>query len=268
MKCNNEKNLAISFERNIWATTKSNEKRLNRAFNISDEVFLIFSIQGSGHFQGVAKMMSSISDKCCDDFGSSNLGGVFEVEWLYKEEIPFQFTQHLTNPWNDNKKVQISRDAQEVEPVVGADLVLLWETVTEVPKDNAGMISPDGSAQEEPNEFYTDEMYAENEAAYVEGYPMYSPPPFSPQFVPEFQHVPPHFAPPPHHMAYQQSYPVYAPTGDMSPYRHQEYYPMAQYPPPRQQRGPQDMYRREPAPPYTQTRPDGDTRNGGGAYRN
>ena len=52
MKCNNDKNMSISFERNIWATTRGNEKRLNRAFNESDEVFLIFSVQGSGHFQG------------------------------------------------------------------------------------------------------------------------------------------------------------------------------------------------------------------------
>lgn len=289
MKCNNEKNLPISFERNIWATTKSNEKRLNRAFNISDEVFLIFSIQGSGHFQGVAKMVSAISDKFCDDFGSANLGGVFDVEWLYKEEIPFQFTQHLTNPWNDNKKVQISRDAQEVEPVVGADLVLLWENVNETSKETSGLISPDGSTvPEEVSEFYPDEVYAESEGTdYMEGYPVYSPPSynppsFNPSFVPDFQHCPPHYAPgPPHmtspHMTYQQSYPMYAPpgelspyrhqTGGMSPYRHQEYYSLPQYTPPK--RTLHDVFHRD-APPFTPSHPDAapftpsSSRGGGG----
>lgn len=40
------------------------------------------------------------------------LGGVFSVEWLHKECLPFHCTQHILNPWNDNKEVQISRDGQ------------------------------------------------------------------------------------------------------------------------------------------------------------
>ena len=263
MKCNNDKNMGISFERNIWATTKVNEKRLNRAYNNSDKLYLIFSIQGSGHFQGVAKMVSPISDKRCNDFGSSNLGGVFEVDWIYKEEIPFQYTQHLTNPWNDNKKVQISRDTQELEPNVGQALVQLWDNVPpdsphgELPE----VASPEESATEETSEFYSDEMYNENDPAYVEGYPLYSPPPFSPQFMPEFQHVPPHFPPP--HIAYQQPYPIYAPTGNMPPYRHQEYYPaVAQYPASRRG-GPHDVYTRGNGGPYQDSRQSGDPRNRG-----
>jgi len=104
-----------------------NEKRLHRAFKESEQVFLVFSVQGSGRFQGVAKMVSNIGDKFCEDFGSANLGGVFDIEWIHQDDVPFQATQHLVNPWNDNKKVQISRDAQELEPNVGKALVDLWE---------------------------------------------------------------------------------------------------------------------------------------------
>ena len=295
MKCNNEKNMQISFDRNIWATTKSNEKRLNRAFSISDQVFLIFSIQGSGHFQGVGKMTSAISDKFCEDFGSTNLGGVFDVEWLYKEEIPFQFTQHLTNPWNDNKKVQISRDAQEVEPVVGADLVLLWESANEPAakessghnvRDSSDLISPDGSSVQEsepPSEFYPDEVYPSEAdgsggGGYMEGYPMYNPPSYNPQFMPpDYQHCPPHFAAPPPHMAYQQQYPMYAPQPQGDPYRHQEYYPVPPQPPqyaaaPRRDGGGggggHEVFRREAAP-FTPSRQTVDTEDGRDvAYRN
>lgn len=257
--------MGISFERNIWATTKGNEKRLRHAYNTCDEVFLIFSIQGSGHFQGVAKMMTTITDNQCEDFGSANLGGVFEIDWIYKEEIPFQFTQHLTNPWNDNKKVQISRDAQEVEPSVGEALVQLWEHVPDSPKDQQpDVLSPDEKEpdEEHSNDFYPEPVYGESDQAYMEGYPLYSPPPFSPQFLPEF--VPQHHfapAPPPPHMAYQQPYPSYPPHDQVPPYRQQLYYPVApQYAGPR--RGnPHDMYNRNGH--YNRS----ENRNRGGGYR-
>ena len=126
VKCNNYKNLEIAMSRGIWATTKSNERKLDRAFRDCGDVILIFSIQGSGSFQGYAKMVSEVTAETCADFGSSNLGGTFAIQWICKGGIPFQFTQELTNPWNENKKVQISRDSQELEPSVGAALCSLW----------------------------------------------------------------------------------------------------------------------------------------------
>lgn len=57
-------------------------------------------------------MTSEISSERCLDWGSAGLGGVFSVEWVRREILPFQHTQQLQNPWNDNKRVQISRDGQ------------------------------------------------------------------------------------------------------------------------------------------------------------
>lgn len=57
-------------------------------------------------------MCSEIGSERCKDWGAAGLGGVFSVEWIHKESISFQFTHQLLNPWNDNKKVQISRDGQ------------------------------------------------------------------------------------------------------------------------------------------------------------
>ncbi|XP_047132909.1 3'-5' RNA helicase YTHDC2 isoform X1 [Hydra vulgaris] len=248
MKCNNDKNMSISFERNIWATTRGNEKRLNRAFNESDEVFLIFSVQGSGHFQGVAKMTSEIGDRRCEDFGSLNLGGLFNIEWIHQEEIAFQYTQHLCNPWNDNKKVQISRDAQELETNVGKSLVEMWLHNSTLTKDleqneenleqqdlNSPSLAKNNVVEEA---FYSDEVYSSNDPAYMDGYTLYSPPPFSPQYMPEFQHIPP-FG---HPQVFQQPYPMYAPPGGQI-YRHQDYY-IPQYPPPRRNTA-HDYYRDE-----------------------
>ncbi|NWV61586.1 YTDC2 helicase, partial [Malurus elegans] len=106
MKSNNLQNIAISQQKGIWSTTPSNERKLNEAFLESSMVYLIFSVQGSGHFQGFARMGSSIGSEKSQDWGSSGFGGVFKVEWIRKESIPFQFAHHLLNPWNNNKKVQ------------------------------------------------------------------------------------------------------------------------------------------------------------------
>ncbi|MBZ3868958.1 putative ATP-dependent RNA helicase YTHDC2 [Sciurus carolinensis] len=112
MKSSNLRNLEISQQKGIWSTTPSNERKLNRAFWESSMVYLVFSVQGSGHFQGFSRMSSEIGREKSQDWGSAGLGGVFKVEWIRKESLPFQFAHHLLNPWNDNKKVQISRDGQ------------------------------------------------------------------------------------------------------------------------------------------------------------
>uniref|UniRef100_A0A3P8YHJ1 RNA helicase n=1 Tax=Esox lucius TaxID=8010 RepID=A0A3P8YHJ1_ESOLU len=127
MKSSNLRNIDISQQRGIWSTTPSNELKLNRAFLESSRVYLVFSVQGSGHFQGYARMTSVIGQERCLDWGSTGLGGVFSVEWTRRESLPFQHSYQLLNPWNENKKVQISRDGQELEPQVGGQLLQLWE---------------------------------------------------------------------------------------------------------------------------------------------
>lgn len=57
-------------------------------------------------------MSSEIGLERCKDWGATSLGGVFSVEWIRKESLPFQVTHQVLNPWNENKKVQISRDGQ------------------------------------------------------------------------------------------------------------------------------------------------------------
>ncbi|XP_078127171.1 3'-5' RNA helicase YTHDC2 [Sander vitreus] len=127
MKSSNVRNIEISQQKGIWSTTPSNETKLTKAFLENNLIILIFSVQGSGHFQGYARMTSIISQESCQDWGFMGLGGVFSVEWIHKDSVPFQCTQHIVNPWNDNKKVQISRDGQELEPQAGSQLLLLWE---------------------------------------------------------------------------------------------------------------------------------------------
>ncbi|XP_044189523.1 3'-5' RNA helicase YTHDC2 isoform X1 [Thunnus albacares] len=126
MKSSNVRNIEISQQKGIWSTTPSNETKLTKAFLENNLIILIFSVQGSGHFQGYARMVSAISQESCQDWGFMGLGGVFSVEWIRKESLSFHCTQHILNPWNDHKRVQISRDGQELEPQAGSQLLLLW----------------------------------------------------------------------------------------------------------------------------------------------
>ncbi|CAE1330762.1 YTHDC2 [Acanthosepion pharaonis] len=127
MKCNSQKTLDISLNKSLWATTANNEKKLNKAFLDGKTVYMIFSVQGSGCFQGYAKMSSVISKDKGHEFPSSGICGACSIEWLKRANIPFQNTQHLSNPWNDNKKIHVSRDCQEIEPFVGECLLKLWD---------------------------------------------------------------------------------------------------------------------------------------------
>ncbi|KAM6985128.1 LOW QUALITY PROTEIN: 3'-5' RNA helicase YTHDC2 [Aplochiton taeniatus] len=131
MKSSNLRNIELSQQRGIWSTTPSNELKLHRAYLDATLVLLVFSVQGSGHFQGYARMTSGIGQERCQDWGSTGLGGVFSVEWVRRDNLPFQCTHQILNPWNDNKKVQISRDGQELEPQAGGQLLQLWDKLWE-----------------------------------------------------------------------------------------------------------------------------------------
>ena len=48
--CNRE-NLELSVQQGVWATQRSNEAKLNEAFDSADNVILIFSVNRTRHFQ-------------------------------------------------------------------------------------------------------------------------------------------------------------------------------------------------------------------------
>uniref|UniRef100_A0A672ZQ76 RNA helicase n=1 Tax=Sphaeramia orbicularis TaxID=375764 RepID=A0A672ZQ76_9TELE len=125
MKSSNLRNIEISQQKGIWSTTPGNEAVLSKAFMENKLIILFFSAEGSGHFQGFARMTSPISRDSCQNWGLQGPGSVFSIEWIHKKSIPFQQTQHILNPWNDNKKVQISRDGQviQISLFVGVNLL-------------------------------------------------------------------------------------------------------------------------------------------------
>ncbi|XVE48517.1 hypothetical protein DITRI_Ditri01bG0008200 [Diplodiscus trichospermus] len=127
--CNRE-NLELSVQQGVWATQKSNEAKLNEAFDSAENVILIFSVNRTRHFQGCAKMTSKIGGSVGGGnwkyaHGSAHYGRNFSVKWLKLCELSFHKTRHLRNPYNENLPVKISRDCQELEPSIGEQLASL-----------------------------------------------------------------------------------------------------------------------------------------------
>ncbi|KAF3785940.1 cleavage and polyadenylation specificity factor 30 [Nymphaea thermarum] len=126
--CNRE-NLDLSVQKGIWATQRSNEAKLNEAFDTSENVILIFSINRTRNFQGCARMMSKTGGFGGGGWkyahGTAHYGRNFSVKWLKLCELSFHKTRHLRNPYNENLPVKISRDCQELEPLIGEQLASL-----------------------------------------------------------------------------------------------------------------------------------------------
>jgi len=133
IKSNNAENIALSKAKGVWSTLPQNEANLNQAWRESRNVLLIFSVKESGKFAGFARLkgesrhdVPAVSWVLPQGLSAKALGGVFEVDWVCRKELPFSSTMHLYNPWNDGKPVKIGRDGQEIEPRVAEELCRLF----------------------------------------------------------------------------------------------------------------------------------------------
>uniref|UniRef100_A0A8C6T1Y0 YTH domain-containing family protein n=1 Tax=Neogobius melanostomus TaxID=47308 RepID=A0A8C6T1Y0_9GOBI len=127
IKSYSEDDIHRSIKYSIWCSTEHGNKRLDSAFRSMSSkgpVYLLFSVNGSGHFCGVAEMRSPV------DYGTSagvwaqdKWKGKFDVNWLFVKDVPNSQLRHIRLENNDNKPVTNSRDTQEV-PLEKAKQVL------------------------------------------------------------------------------------------------------------------------------------------------
>lgn len=124
IKSYSEDDIHRSIKYEIWCSTEHGNKRLDEAFREREQVreidgkgmvYLFFSVNGSGHFCGMARMVSSVDYHASSSVWSQDKWkGQFKVQWIYVKDVPNVQLRHIRLENNENKPVTNSRDTQEV----------------------------------------------------------------------------------------------------------------------------------------------------------
>lgn len=78
-------------------------------------IYLFFSVNSSGHFCGVAQMITPVDYSSNSNVWSQDKWkGSFRVKWIYVKDVPNTQLRHIRLENNENKPVTNSRDTQEV----------------------------------------------------------------------------------------------------------------------------------------------------------
>ncbi|XP_026466905.1 YTH domain-containing family protein 2-like isoform X1 [Ctenocephalides felis] len=120
IKSYSEDDIHRSIKYEIWCSTEHGNKRLDQAYREREKVnggmvYLFFSVNGSGHFCGMAQMVSAVDYSSNSSVWSQNKWkGQFKVRWIYVKDVPNVQLRHIRLENNENKPVTNSRDTQEV----------------------------------------------------------------------------------------------------------------------------------------------------------
>ena len=127
IKSYSEDDIHRSIKYSIWCSTEHGNKRLDAAYREREgkgPIYLFFSVNGSGHFCGMAQMMSAIDYSTkAGVWAQDKWKGQFEVKWIYVKDVPNSQLRHIRLENNENKPVTNSRDTQEVPPEKGKQVL-------------------------------------------------------------------------------------------------------------------------------------------------
>ncbi|KAK4058693.1 hypothetical protein OIO90_000137 [Microbotryomycetes sp. JL221] len=133
IKSYTEEDVHKSLKYEIWASTDLGNKRLDRAFRESADkgpIYLFFSVNGSGHFAGLAQMLTPVDYQTSSNvWASDKWKGVLKVRWIYIKDVPLTALRHIKlSNTPENKPVTSSRDTQEVPYDAGLDVLRILAT--------------------------------------------------------------------------------------------------------------------------------------------
>ena len=120
IKSYSEDDIFRSIKYSIWTSTEHGNRRLNEAFkeqskNGNAPIYLLYSVNGSGHFCGIAQMMSPVDIHIeTGVWVQDKWKGRFVVRWIYVKDVPNSELRSIRLENNENKPITNSRDTQEV----------------------------------------------------------------------------------------------------------------------------------------------------------
>lgn len=94
-------------------------------------IYLFFSVNGSGHFCGIAQMITPVDYNAnASVWAQDKWKGQFKVRWIYVKDVPNAQLRHIRLENNENKSVTNSRDAQEVPNSQGLQVLRIIHNFT------------------------------------------------------------------------------------------------------------------------------------------
>ncbi|KAF3953995.1 hypothetical protein CMV_020611 [Castanea mollissima] len=129
IKSYSEDDVHKSIKYNVWASTPNGNKKLQAAYQEAGcPVFLLFSVNTSGQFVGLAEMVGPVDfDKNVEYWQQDKWKGCFPVKWHIVKDIPNSLLKHIALENNDNKPVTNSRDTQEVKLEQGLKMIAIFK---------------------------------------------------------------------------------------------------------------------------------------------
>ncbi|XP_024008644.1 uncharacterized protein LOC18992273 isoform X2 [Eutrema salsugineum] len=135
IKSYSEDNVHKSIKYCVWASTKNGNKKLDAAYReakkkeVACPVFLLFSVNASAQFCGVAEMVGPVDFNTSVEYWQQDRwSGHFPVKWLIVKDVPNSLFRHIIIENNDNKPVTNSRDTQEVEVEQGIEMLNIFKS--------------------------------------------------------------------------------------------------------------------------------------------
>ncbi|EIW84824.1 YTH-domain-containing protein [Coniophora puteana RWD-64-598 SS2] len=133
IKSYTEDDVHKSLKYEIWSSTDPGNKRLDKAFKElagRGPIYLFFSVNASGHFCGMAEMLTPVDyTRSSTVWASDKWKGVFKVRWIFVRDIPNMNLRHIRlNNTQERKPVTNSRDTQELLPEAGQEMLRIFHT--------------------------------------------------------------------------------------------------------------------------------------------
>jgi len=134
IKSYSEDDVHKSVKYNVWASTPNGNKKLDAAYQEAKEkssetpVFLLFSVNASGQFVGLAEMVGRVDfEKTVEHWQQDKWTGCFPVKWHIVKDVPNSLLKHIILENNENKPVTNSRDTHEVKLEQGLQVLKIFK---------------------------------------------------------------------------------------------------------------------------------------------